>query len=308
MAAQNSFLINTWNHGTNPIGATDHFKYIRNGLSLAGVGVSVTTSLVQSANTVNIFVEHFSLEIAEQLAKAQKESGLRLVLVASELLTGDSFNNVGSDQSDTTYSDLSYWRERYDAFTMLAEGADAIWLMSEYQRPGYEKNFPNKRIVTLPMCFDPIEAAISETYRAPKLYQAVFLGSHTTIREELLGELNKHIQVYTPKDVPEFAVSSLLKSAQVSLHLHLKIGWPFTSMMRHHVLLSNGAYVISEESELPGELDNFVEIVPRDSFVDIVKTRLLDDTITAKAKEMQQQYAAKGDLGQEFRAVVEATY
>lgn len=308
MNVRDTFLINTWNHGNNPFAAMDFFKYFRNGLALAGINVSVTSSLVHGPNTVNIFVEFFSLETARNLMKSHKESGLRFILVATELIVGDSFNDIGSDQSNTRYSDVSYWQERYDAFTILAEGADAIWIMSEYQRPEYEAKFPDKKIITVPICFDPIEAAISETYNAPKLYQAIFIGSHTTIRNEMLEELNKHIQVYSPKNVPEFVVGSLIKSAIICLHLHLKKGSPFTSVMRHHVLLTNGAYVISEKSELPGELDNFIEVIPREAFVDVVRVRALDGTLADKAKHMQQQYAANADLGQEFRAVIEATF
>jgi hypothetical protein len=308
MTAQNEFLINTWNHGENPNSGADNFKYLRNGLSLAGQTVGVSPTLFHNANIVNVLVENFNLATAQNLVNAQKNSGLRLVIVATELLTGDSFNDIGSDQSTTPYADLEYWQERYTAFAMLAECAEAIWLMSEYQRPGYEKNFPNTRIVTLPMCFDPIEAAESKSFTAPKLYEAFFMGSHTSIRSELLDELKNQVQLYTPKNVPAFMVGSVVKSAQVCLHLHLKIGWPFTSMMRHHVLLTNGAYIISEESELPGELDKFVEIVPRENLVDAVKSRVSDKTIELKAQERQRQYAANGDIGVEFRALVDATF
>ncbi|MEX2614773.1 MAG: hypothetical protein WD767_01640 [Alphaproteobacteria bacterium] len=306
MAAQNSFLINSWNHGRNPNSATDVFRYLRNGLSLAGQTVGVSPTLFHNADLVNILVENFNIKTAENIISIKKNAGIRFVLVATELLTGSSFNDVGSDQSNTTYADLNYWQERYTAFAMLAEYAEAIWLMSEYQRPGYAKNFPNTQILTLPMCFDSIEAANGGTFRAPKLYDAVFMGTHTSIRIEMLEELKKRVQLYTPHNVPPFMVSSVIQSAQVFLHLHLKEGWPFTSMMRHHVALTYGAYVISEKSELPGELDGFVEIVPRGSFADVVQERVLDKSIVPRAREMQRQYAAKGDLGAEFRVLVDA--
>lgn len=306
MAAQNAFLINTWNHGGNPNSGADNFRYLRNGLALAGQTVGISPTLFHNANLINVLVENFNVETAEKLIEVQKNSGLRLVLVATELLTDSGFNDVGIDQSETPYGDVSYWQERYTSFTMLAEVAEAIWLMSEYQRPGYEKSFPNTPILTLPMCFDPIEAAGGTTFTAPKLYEALFLGSHTSLRKELLSELKDRVQLYTPHDVPAFMVNSVTQSAQVCLHLHLKAGWPFTSMMRHHVMLTNGAYVISEKSDLPGELDAFVEIVPRNSFVDVVEQRISDPTIVDKAKEMQRQYAANGDLGEEFRVLLEA--
>jgi hypothetical protein len=306
MAAQNEFLINTWNHGKNPTSAIDMFRYLRNGIALAGRSVGVSPTLFHNAKLTNVLVEHFTIEIAENILRIQKESGLRFVLVASELVTGDTFNNIGIDHSDTPYADSKYWQNRYNAFAMLVEGADAIWLVSEYQRPGYEQNFPNATILTVPMCFDPIEAAISETFKAPKLYEALFMGSKTTIREELLDALEESVQLYTPHDVPAFMVNSVMQSAQVCLHLHLKNDWPFTSPMRHHIMLTNRAYVISEKSELPGELDDFVEIVPRESLVDVVAERVQDKTIIEKGIEMQRQYADRANLGNEFEIILDA--
>jgi len=306
MAVQSAYLINTWNHGKNPNSASDIFQYLRNGLSLAGQVVGVSPTLFHNADLINVLLENFNVKTAENIIATHKNSGIRYVLVATELLTSESFNDVGSDQSNTPYADSNYWRERYTAFEMLAEYAEAIWLMSEYQRPGYEKKFPKTKILTLPMCFDSIEAAIGGVFRAPKLYEAVFLGSHTSIRIEMLAALKNRVQLYTPHNVPSFMMSSVIQSAQVILHLHLKDGWPFTSMMRHHVALTYGGYVISEKSELPGELDAFVEIVPRNSFVDVVAERILDKTIVSRAKEKQQKYAAKGDMGAEFKALVDA--
>ena len=309
MGTQNSFIINSWNHGGNPNNAIDGFRYLRNGLSLAGHEVGISPSLFNTSNIINIFMEYFDLPTAQKLVAAQKKAGLRFVVVATELLTENSFNNVGQDHSETPYSDLGYWQERFDAFKMVAEVAEAIWLMSDYQRPQFEKQFPNKKILTLPMCFDPIYSAENNLFRSPKLYEAVFMGSRTTIRDELIDALKKsNVRLYDPLDVPAFMVGSVVKSALVSLHLHLKTGWPFTSMMRHHVLLSCGSYVISEKSDLPGELDEFVEIVPRNTFVDSVRERILDKTIGSKAEEMQRKYAANGDLGKGFQALVEKSF
>lgn len=308
MSHKIDFLINTWNHGTNPNSGADIFRYLCNGLSLAGMNSGVSPALFHNANLVNILVENFNIETAKNLVEAHHDSGVRFIIVATELLTGDSFNDIGSKISSPRYSNLEYWRERYDSFAMLAEVAEAIWLMCEYQKSGYERNFPNTPILTIPMCFDPIEATASASFTPPKLYEAMFMGTHTSIRTELMDELKNNVHLYTPNDVPAFMVGSVVKSAQICLHLHLKSGWPITSIMRQHVLLTHGAYIISEKSDHPGELDDFVEVVSRDSYVDAVRARILDKTIVSKAIEMQRQYAANGDMGEEFRRLLEATF
>ena len=62
MAPQNNFLINTWNHGENPYAAADMFRYLRNGLALAGQSVGVSPTLFHNANLINVMVEQFSVE------------------------------------------------------------------------------------------------------------------------------------------------------------------------------------------------------------------------------------------------------
>ena len=294
MAAPNIFMVNTHNFTQNLV---EYFKYLRNGFALSGQKTGLFPEFYSGDRMINVMLEACSLEIAKELAQVHKKTGLRLVLVATEVVTGGTFNSIGNDVANSHYGDQAYWQERFDAFSILTEIAEAIWLVSEYQRSGYEEAFPNQRILTLPICFDPIESTTGDTFVAPKIYQALFLGTITNVRKEILTELEKHIEVCKPENFYSFNVRSCIKASRVCLHLNLQQDWPYTSVMRHHVLLTCGSYVISEKSYLPGELDDFVEVVPRETFVETVNARISDQDLVSKSKEIQRRYAANGDIG-----------
>jgi len=301
------FYVNIWNHGPNPLGAINYFKYIRNGLVQAEQSVCLAAELNPDREGVNILLEKFTPDLAEALVASHHDRGLRYIVLATELLAGGTFNGVGQDASTANCTNRSYLQERYDAFCKVAEVADAIWIVSEHQRPGYEQRFPNHRILTMPMCFDPIEAGHEREICPPKIYEALFLGSATQIRKDLLEVLGQRVAVFHPHQLHAFAVPSVVRSSRVCLHLNLKHGWPYTSIMRHHVLLTYGGYIVAEESSEPGELDEFVEIVPRSEYVDTVARRVRDPGLPDRTADARQRYERARPMGPAFRKLVDAS-
>lgn len=297
------FYVSYFNHNDFH-GCGDHLTYVRNGLSLAGYSAAFSTMPVVSSGSINIFLEFFNKAQVEYLINLNVTQGMKFILIVSEVVTGKSFNNFELNSTKSHYSNRVYWQERFDCFMLLAPYSEAIWCLSDYQLDGYQKLFPEKKIETLPLCFDPIEAQSEAGLKPVKDIPVSFFGHITDYRKEILDAIKVPVFIGyggLPKPV---LVDTILRS-HVCLHLSLFENWPYTSNMRHHSLLCHQAYVLSEVSPAPGELDEFVHICSRDRLVSEINFLLSRSDLSQESKLAQQRYASKYSIQNEFSELVQ---
>lgn len=299
------FYVSYFNHN-DFIGCGDHLLYLRNGLSLAGYSAVLTKDLVVDRGCINVVLEFFSPAQAAALVRAHREQGLRFVLVVSEVATGRTFNDFGTGPAASLYGDRSYWQRRFECFMQVAQFAEAIWCLSDYQLQSYREILPGRRVETLPLCFDAIDAGAESGLAPDKDVRVVFFGSLTPFRKALLASFP--VPVYVAKQLPRPVLGDVIRRSRIALHLGLLEGWPYTSNMRHHVLLCRGAYVLSEASQLPGELDPYVDICPRGALAERVKELLARSDLTELALQAQGRYAAERPIGDAMARLIARSF
>ena len=97
------------NHGRSPGQLEDYHTYLNQALAPQGLQVLYTEDPV--AGEFNILIEFFDLEFVHKVRKASKVSGTRMILIATEFLTGPTFNDFSTMLSQTLLrrSNLPKW-------------------------------------------------------------------------------------------------------------------------------------------------------------------------------------------------------
>lgn len=299
------FFVSYFNHN-DFIGCGDHITYLRNALNEAGYSAVMTKELVIDKDSINIVLEFFNPGQARQLARLHRHHGLRFALVVSEIATGRSFNDFGPGPATTHYGDRAYWQTRFDSFMRVAPFAEAIWCVSKHQLDAYRQLLPGKRVEILPLCFDPIDAECGSRLAPTREVSLIFFGTVTPYRQAILDALPVH--TYVAKQLPRPVLMDAIRRSRIALHLSLFKEWPYTSPMRHHVLLCRGAYVLSEASNLPGELDPFIDVCPRIALADRVKELLERSDLADLAAQAKARYAAERPAGPAFSALIALSF
>lgn len=283
-------------------GCVEHLSYLRNALAQAGYSAALTRDLLLAPEAVNILLECFNPEQAAEIVKAHRELGLRLVVVASEVVTGGTLNDFNLGPGFAHYSNRAYWQQRFNCFLEVARCAEAIWCLSDHQLDGYRRILPEKRIETIPLCFDAVDAQAESSLAPSKDIGVLFFGSLTPYRMEMIKSMP--ICVYVAHNLPKPVLSDFIRRSRVCLHLHLAGGWPYSSNMRHHALLARQAYVLSESSPLAGELDPYLDICPRSGLADRTRELLERSDLPELAAQAQARYAAERPIGPAIAALV----
>ena len=281
------FGVSFGNHG-NGIHVEDVVLYLRNALLTAGEDAYLLPGLLTQG--VNVLLENFTREQVWQIKQLRKAGRTRLVVVVSEFTDGRRFNpHITS--GDGHYVDAAYWTSRFENFLEVAVEADAIWSLSDYALPEYRALFPDKPVLSFPIGFDPLLP-----YRPPppsesKDIDLLFTGSLTPHRLAIVERLKQHFFVLTAP-VTTLAASRVdfVRRAKVSLHLNLLQDAIYSSVMRHHFLVMNGAAVISERARTVGPVDEFLTQFDGPDFVDCVSSYMAAGEWRSSGPVMRERY------------------
>jgi len=285
-----------------------HFmKYVFEGIRAAGLPTDYSIDYVGDPNAINIIVDGFSLLEARDMMATRVSGGGQHIIVAPEFLTQDTFNRIG-EQTGTLYDDDEGWRAQFAAFSLVAERAQAIWVATPYQVEAYRHYFPNTPVLPIPLLFAP--GWHHRPVSAPRKRRDIaFMGTPTTRRKPMLDALSAEFDVYCPPLVDVGLFGHIVSQNWIGLHLGLKEGWPYTSSMRHLSLLHCDTYVLSEQSELPGELDSVIEVVARNALVDTVRERLADKAALAQAiRDQRQRFTRLGSIKNAFTRLLRDSF
>ncbi|MCR9254934.1 MAG: hypothetical protein NXI16_02430 [Alphaproteobacteria bacterium] len=289
-----SIYVNVIDPLTAFTGAGHFITYCYEGLHSTGMPVDYSIDYVARPNALNIIVDSFDTPYAQDVVARRVRSGGQHILVATEFLTGDTFNDIG-ERTDSYYDDKEWWRERFERFHMIASTAQAIWVSTDHQIDAYRAAYPGIPILRLPFCFS--SQWNHRLSRVPdKLYDVFFTGAATDRRKRILGGIASRARVYNPPGMYDSLYVQIGSQARIGLHLKLKDGWPYTSPMRHLSLLHCDTYIISEKCDLPGELDPFIEVVAEEDLADVVVERLRDPDLPQKTRRQRAAFMKSGNI------------
>ncbi|HRY16249.1 MAG TPA: hypothetical protein P5330_10315, partial [Candidatus Competibacteraceae bacterium] len=127
------------NHDTG-IHIADTLLMMLWGLQGAGYRADIEREL--TPGYLNIMLENFNDQFTEKVLQLA-DQGTDFIIVATEFLTGSTFNDFRRSASDLTkdihYDNSAYWVKRCHNFLRLSRSALAIWHLSEHQVPVYQE-------------------------------------------------------------------------------------------------------------------------------------------------------------------------
>ena len=206
----------------------------------------------------NVIVESFE-ENDWAIMRNMKAQGSEWIILATEYVTGDTFNHFPELVGAQQYEDRAHWKERFERFVQCAEYCRAIWLAMDTpeQLEAYRAIVPpHVPVLPLPVPF------------CPKLYDAVkpmakdidvlFTGTTTPHRMAILSALTPHARVFGTRYMPEYLRREFVARSFINLSLRQSPGWPYPSLLRFWYLLNQGALVVGERCPVPCGLDPYV--------------------------------------------------
>jgi tetratricopeptide (TPR) repeat protein len=252
------FGVSYENHGKGGVHIEDITTYIRNALRTAGEEAEIIPNLLPDAT--NVLLENFTRAQVKYILEFTKAKNARLIIVATEFTDGRSFNpHVLINPGGGHYHHGEYWVERFEAFKEIAIHADAIWCLSEYQLPQYQKLFPDLPVLNFPIGFDRLLPTSESLPTAQRDIDVLFTGNDTPHRLAVIAELEKRLVVVkAPVSTPTESRAGLIRRTKACLHINLHPDALYSSVMRHHTLIMQKTPVLSERALLPGALDEFI--------------------------------------------------
>ncbi|GAA5181688.1 hypothetical protein GCM10025771_29180 [Niveibacterium umoris] len=294
---------NHWNFG---IHLADTLPLIRCGLELAGFRADIEKPLCPG--TLNIVVENFDDSFADRLLAAA-DHGTRFIIVATEFMTGTTFNDFGKPEDvapDKHYDNVRYWESRYRNFMRVAERAVAVWHLSEQQVGVYQATLP------CPVGYLPhgyVEALRRIAFRpdAARDIDFLFTGTLTPYRREILdtlGRLGYEVKA-APMLTAHFHREDLVARTRVALNLRQHAGWMHPSNNRIHYHLNNGSLLLSEQCAVACDLDPFV--ARSDQIVEAAVATLESGSFGTRGEAARQSFATARPMGPLMAELVRQT-
>src|SRR4051812_37664029 len=82
------------------------------------------------AGHCNVYLDNFTPDDVDTVRRA-REIGGEVVVVATEFITGDTFNDFPFGDGSEHYSDKAHWKSRHDSFLEVARMARAVWVAAD---------------------------------------------------------------------------------------------------------------------------------------------------------------------------------
>ncbi len=283
------FSICTGNHN-NSASISDTVRFLKCALQECGHTTRINQNPTLGA--INILIECFTDEASLKSVLDALGHGARFVLVATEPIIGGSFNG-GIDKSHVHYSNAPYWKLRFDAFCLVAEMADAIWVLAEDMVPAYRARFPRLPVHFLPHGWTVGFATVPQRPEHERDIDFYFSGALTEYRTRILSELaRKHSVVVNDHGTAEYIRQDHLSRAKVCLSLRLSSANRIPSVSRMHFHLQNRSFLLGEAYALTGPLDPFVLTVTPEDLPAMAKAVLAIDNRRALAEQVHDRFRA----------------
>jgi hypothetical protein len=241
----------------------------------------------------HIIVDDFDPEVPDVMRKV-RERGSEWIVVATEFITGNTFNRW-HDPSDTThYSDPGYWQARFDLFVQTAAQARAVWVAMDYpdQLAAYRAVVP-AHVPVLPLPFPFCPHFQRNRVRFQKDLDIYFSGTMTNYRTQLVTDLMNRHTVFRTDYLPEYLRREFVSRSKITLSLRQGADWPFPSQMRYWYHLNQGCCVVADACSRPCRLDKYVLSVPGQDLGVCVAEVLKNNQWQTLAAEMFNRFAAE---------------
>lgn len=190
-----------------------------------------------------------------------------------------------------SYSDLTYWKLRFDAFSRLAPHFKQIWCFADFLVPVYQEAFPST----------PVRYAPIVTFQKQPLLQHrdeekdidfLFTGTMTEHRTALTDLLKArgYKVVVGSSSLSSFLRFHYLKRAKISLDMRQGSSWSAPSPMRLHKLLLSGSVVLAEKARESCLEEEFVNTFGAKDFLQKCEDELRQGAFSERGKQSFGRY------------------
>lgn len=250
----------------------------------------------------NILIENFTDDHVDAML-AVWTPGTGLIVIATEILTGDTFNDFASptgpegsgpvrDARLDHYRNQDYLKPRFAAFMRIAPRADAVWHLAHQQVATYRRLLPDVPVGYLAHGYTAGCASVRHRPEADKDIDVFFSGARTHYREAILEDLSgAGLRVaHTHQMTAPFHRDDLVARARVCLNIRQDADWPYESNSRLYFHLVNDSVIVTEPCPEPSDLHGYVpEIVS--PLVGFLREQLALGRFTERAAALRERFA-----------------
>ncbi len=290
------FKIVYGNHHHGAVQIYDTLMLLKHGLASAGHKADLEPRL--TPGKTNILVEFFTFDFVDVLREFAAVPGTRFIVVATEYLTGNTFNNFNALPLDhisplhSHYDDLRHWHKRYRTFCQVIEHASSIWHLSELQVQPYRDQLGRQNIHFLPHGYMPEMERVIQKPAAHKDIDVIFTGTRTPYRDATLKRLESAgLRVsQLPILTPEFIREDMVARAKLAVNLRQHETWRYPSNSRFYYHLINRSMLVSERCEEVCSLTQYIHECEPAALLDVCESLLSDARYEAEAEQRHERF------------------
>ncbi|TDO96247.1 hypothetical protein [Marinomonas balearica] len=292
---------NHWNFGIN---VGDTFLLIKSALELAGHIADIEKELCPGH--VNVVIENFDAEYVRKIDHLVKNDG-RLIIVGTEFLTKNTFNNFSFQDGSSYYFDSEYWSERYNNFLDACQYASAIWHFSDVAKSDYEDNL-SIPVLYFPHYYVPNFKQVIHRSDEQKNIDFLFTGAKTEYRTTIINELKErgfYVESVHALTAP-FHRNDLISRAKICLNLKQFREWPYPSQSRFFYHLINESLLVSEQTDIRADIQDFT-LTASGNFIDYCVEEYEKGNYNERAKALSIGYQSAFSMLTEVQRIIEGS-
>lgn len=298
------------NHGKDPFHIMDTLLLIK--LSLEALGHKADLEERMTPGRTNILLECFTYDFIEAMKEIRQTAETELIIVATEFITGETFNCFGTDDEptlDSHYDVPHYWRKRYKTFMAVQEHARAIWHLADSQVDAFRQATGHPRVCYLPHGYVDGFARVRHKPESHKDIDALFTGTLTRHRSALIRELSQRgIRAVASKPLNFVQREDLVARAKIGINMKQMESWQYPSNSRYHYHLSNRSLLVSEHCPVSCDLSPYVIDTETGDFVDRCCEILAAGNWSAEARSRLERFSAEMPMPELMDRLLTATY
>ncbi len=298
------------NHGRDPFHIMDTLLLVK--LSLESLGHKADLEERMIPGKTNILLECFTFDFIEAMKEVRQSPGTELIIIATEFITGETFNAFGGGDEparDSHYDMPHYWRKRYRTFMAVQQEARAVWHLAESQVSPFRQATGHERVFYLPHGYVDGFARVRHKPEQHKDIDAIFTGTLTRHRNELIAEFEQRgIRAVASKPLNFVQREDLIARAKIGINMKQTESWRYPSNSRFHYHLCNDSLLVSEYCPVSCDLSRYIVEAEPDSFVDRCCEVLSTHRWATEAIARRELFKAERPMPQLMEQLLTETY
>lgn len=302
------------NHGRNPFHIMDVLLLVRFSLEALGHKADLEEQIIPGKT--NILIECFTAEYAAAMQETKQVTGTEYIIIATEFLTGQTFNDFHADseqappsQISSHYDNDNYWRKRFGAFSSIQPEARALWHLGDNQVEPFRTATQHPRVHYLPHGYIEGFARVRHKAKEHKDIDAIFTGHLTDHRCQLITELKRqgiNALATQPLNFPQR--EDLVARSKIALNLKQNASWRYPSNSRYHYHLSNGSFLVSEHCAEACDLSPYVKVAAAGQLAEICHDILAAGNWQSQARQHKERFMTERPMTRLMQDLLDTTY